>query len=246
MAVELTEDQVIWMEQKFLEKYTVKEFQEQLNKLWWGTNDQLERMKRRQELCLTIQGPVIEELGFEPTKKGVAQSTAAVGKHMVNPSPELQKNHLQLTWLCDPDQQRADPFFMPDVEGIPRPEIVKERIWPEDFMVRGAAWVVVGGIEKNGIVVRKGEAFDSLAYQYRLAPGSRILVETQMKSKRLHYRKVSGDGPDYGWVSIETQGRVLVAPEVEMSDELWRELFELLESKTDTVKAGPGLMLKNN
>jgi len=74
-----------------------------------------------------------------------------------------------------------------------------------------AIWVVVGGGDKGGIVVRNGEGLKSPELG-RISTGARIR-ESEKKGDRLHYAKVSGDGPDFGWVSLTFKGAPLVRPE---------------------------------
>mmetsp|Transcript_126377 Transcript_126377/g.269582 ORF Transcript_126377/g.269582 Transcript_126377/m.269582 type:complete len:151 (-) Transcript_126377:52-504(-) len=65
----------------------------------------------------------------------------------------------------------------------------------------GEVWLVVGGGEKGGIVVRSKEDIKSEEVG-RIATGATI-EEIEMKGNRLHYKKVSGKGPDDGWVSTK-------------------------------------------
>lgn len=71
----------------------------------------------------------------------------------------------------------------------------------------GARWQVVGGGEK-GIVVRREAALNS-AEMPRLAKGA-VIEEIEKKGDRLHYQKLDGDGPDYGWVSFTFKGTPLL------------------------------------
>jgi len=75
---------------------------------------------------------------------------------------------------------------------------------------QGSNWVVVGGGSAGGIVVRKGDDLKSPELP-RLSTGSRIeLVE--WKGDRMKYKKLSGDGPDNGWISFSVKGTKLVNP----------------------------------
>lgn len=47
--------------------------------------------------------------------------------------------------------------------------------------------------------------------QERLATGARI-QELQLQGDRLHFKKMSGEGPDTGWISIKISGKVLAEP----------------------------------
>jgi len=70
-------------------------------------------------------------------------------------------------------------------------------------------WKIVGGAGKGGIVVRDGQDLQSPAKSARLATGA-LVEELDLRKERLHYRRVSGAGPDEGWISISAQGRPLV------------------------------------
>jgi len=224
----MTGEQVLEMERALMEQYKKAEFQDKLHEAWKAAaGDTMEQMKKRQELCLPIQIPIVTKYGFEGTKKGVAQSTAAV-QAVPDQTEEMLRNHQVLMWLTDPEEQKQKPDFVPDAEV---PEFIrppKPKVYLEDLLARGSPWVVVGGGDKGGILVRKGEALDSPFYHFRLATGARLVAESDVKGKRLHYRKLTGDGPDFGWVSISVPAKgLLVKPdEVEMDDELFKSFAE--------------------
>mmetsp|Transcript_31844 Transcript_31844/g.74419 ORF Transcript_31844/g.74419 Transcript_31844/m.74419 type:complete len:655 (+) Transcript_31844:108-2072(+) len=73
-------------------------------------------------------------------------------------------------------------------------------------------WTVVGGSSSGGIIVRKSESVTSNAFDERLATGAKI-QQVILKSNRLCFKKLSGDGPDFGWVTVRNQERSLVEPE---------------------------------
>jgi len=75
----------------------------------------------------------------------------------------------------------------------------------------GKLWLIVGGQDTGGIIVRKGEGVQS-AQLGRLAMGSRI-EQMELKDQRLNYKLISGDGPNFGWVSTSYKGKELVVPE---------------------------------
>lgn len=237
----MTKEQVVEMEEALMEAYKKKEFQDALHKVWKAAQgNTMEQMKKRQELTLPIQIPIITKYGFEGTKKGVAQSTAAVG-NVTDPSPEMQRNHLVLMWLVDPDDQRARPDFVPDAEIPEELRPAKEKIYAEELVEKKTRWIVVGGKDKGGLIVRKGKELDSPFFKFRLATGARIQVESKIDSKRLHYRKLTGDGPDFGWISIvappskadkenvpkSNKGLLVIPDGVEMTDDLYHELAKI-------------------
>lgn len=76
----------------------------------------------------------------------------------------------------------------------------------------GELWRVRGGRCTGGIVVRNGSSLRAQELPERLATGA-ILKQIKVTDGRLNYRKVQGNGPDWGWVSIETKaGVTLVEP----------------------------------
>jgi len=73
------------------------------------------------------------------------------------------------------------------------------------------AWEVVGGGDKGGILVRDGQSLKSAELPGRLATGS-LLEEVDLVEDRLHYKLLTGSGPERGWVSIAIKGKELVCP----------------------------------
>jgi tetratricopeptide (TPR) repeat protein len=76
-------------------------------------------------------------------------------------------------------------------------------------------WVVVGG-GGNGIIVRSGKDVSSSAEAEKLATGA-VVTEQEISGTRMKYAKVSGSGPQTGWVSISAAGKDLLV-EVKQSD----------------------------
>jgi len=72
---------------------------------------------------------------------------------------------------------------------------------------RGAVWAVTGGSDK-GIIIREGKDLKSQELG-RLMKGAKV-EEVERSDDRLHYNKLSGDGPDSGWVSIKTGDKELL------------------------------------
>mmetsp|Transcript_17871 Transcript_17871/g.41675 ORF Transcript_17871/g.41675 Transcript_17871/m.41675 type:complete len:467 (-) Transcript_17871:139-1539(-) len=69
-------------------------------------------------------------------------------------------------------------------------------------------WEIVGGADKGGILVREGQQLSSTQLSTRLATGA-IVEEIELAGERLHYRKLKGDGPESGWISIVLKEKVL-------------------------------------
>mmetsp|Transcript_11238 Transcript_11238/g.19938 ORF Transcript_11238/g.19938 Transcript_11238/m.19938 type:complete len:415 (+) Transcript_11238:106-1350(+) len=78
-------------------------------------------------------------------------------------------------------------------------------------MVAGnSRWVVVGGADKGGVLVREGQELASLMASSRLSTGAEV-EELNMVGDRLHYRLVVGEGPKDGWVSTKISGKELLS-----------------------------------
>eukprot|EP00930_Biecheleria_cincta_P085448 TRINITY_DN7483_c0_g1_i2.p1 TRINITY_DN7483_c0_g1~~TRINITY_DN7483_c0_g1_i2.p1 ORF type:complete len:460 (-),score=82.25 TRINITY_DN7483_c0_g1_i2:12-1391(-) len=63
-------------------------------------------------------------------------------------------------------------------------------------------WIVVGGHDTGGLIVRSGESLQSQELSSRLAFGARVEC-LQISGKRLRFQKLQGQGPAHGWVSLE-------------------------------------------
>jgi len=71
-------------------------------------------------------------------------------------------------------------------------------------------WDVVGGAEKGGIVVRIGQELESPQAPDRLATGARVR-ELELVGERLFYDKLTGAGPQTGWVSLKFKDTALLS-----------------------------------
>jgi len=80
---------------------------------------------------------------------------------------------------------------------------------PDQEPEGGRLWRVVGGEGKGGIMVRKGEEFTSKPLNVRLATGT-LVEEIEVSGNRLHFKRIRGNGPDWGWVNIELDEKVLM------------------------------------
>ncbi|CAE7205683.1 RABD2C [Symbiodinium sp. CCMP2592] len=68
---------------------------------------------------------------------------------------------------------------------------------------------VVGGAEKGGILVRRGQELASAALPDRLSTGAEV-EELHTSGERLHFRRITGTGPEEGWVSVRISGKELL------------------------------------
>lgn len=73
-------------------------------------------------------------------------------------------------------------------------------------------WKVIGGAKSGGVMVRYGMDKDSPQVKEaggRISTGA-TLKQIKLSGERLQYKKVDGDGPETGWVSIKLKDAVLV------------------------------------
>jgi len=72
-------------------------------------------------------------------------------------------------------------------------------------------WEVVGGTDKGGILVREGKSTSTTQKKDRLATGS-VVHQLSVEGERLKYKRLTGTGPDTGWVSLTVSGKALLVP----------------------------------
>lgn len=72
----------------------------------------------------------------------------------------------------------------------------------------GQLWEIVGGGETGGILVKDGKAFDSAKLKERLSTGA-IVEEIVLEGERLNFKRLTGTGPEVGWISIKLPNKDL-------------------------------------
>lgn len=88
-------------------------------------------------------------------------------------------------------------------------QTARPAIEPEGIKETSALlWRIRGGSESGGVIVRTGPGTDSPQAAARLSTGS-VVWELELRGVRLHFRKLRGDGPDEGWISITLNHKVL-------------------------------------
>lgn len=70
-------------------------------------------------------------------------------------------------------------------------------------------WEVVGGADKGGILVREGVDLKSPQTADRLSTGA-LVQEIELAGDRLHFSRLTGTGPETGWVSLALKDKALV------------------------------------
>jgi len=69
---------------------------------------------------------------------------------------------------------------------------------------------VIGGGNQGGILVRTEEDLKSpTTATPRLSSGATI-KELKVNGDRMHFMRLSGEGPDVGWVSLKFKGKDLL------------------------------------
>lgn len=71
-------------------------------------------------------------------------------------------------------------------------------------------WEIVGGADKGGIMVRDGVNLKSAELPERLSTGA-LVQELELQGDRLRFKRVTGTGPEEGWISVKITGKELAA-----------------------------------
>lgn len=70
-------------------------------------------------------------------------------------------------------------------------------------------WEVVGGAASGGVLVREGQSLKSPESHARLSTGA-LVKQLALEGERLNYQRLSGAGPEHGWVSLKSKDRDLL------------------------------------
>lgn len=143
-----------------------------------------------------------------------------------------------MQYLIDPDTQQNVASGKQVVQGIPpsRVRVPDPAEWDED-KAESKVWIVVGGSDKGGIIVRSGSDTKSPEMAKRLATGTKF-EEIDREGERIKYERIDGAGPDIGWVSIAFKGSPLIKP-------LWfKEDVTIAEPKAKAKAAAKSTTLK--
>jgi len=78
---------------------------------------------------------------------------------------------------------------------------------------RPCMWAIVGGGDKGGVLVREGPGLSSRKAAERLSTGALVeevsLLDCGTAGERLQYRRLTGTGPEEGWISVALNHKVL-------------------------------------
>jgi len=80
-------------------------------------------------------------------------------------------------------------------------------------------WRVVGGEQQCGILVREGPSTATALLGQRLAAGA-LVSQLELHGGRLRYRRITGCGPEEGWVSVVVSGRALCTRTEDVDDDI--------------------------
>mmetsp|Transcript_16687 Transcript_16687/g.35371 ORF Transcript_16687/g.35371 Transcript_16687/m.35371 type:complete len:224 (-) Transcript_16687:166-837(-) len=73
----------------------------------------------------------------------------------------------------------------------------------------GRVWRVAGGEDTGGIIVREGRDLSSAKLPHRLSTGA-LVHEEELVGERLHFRRLQGQGPEFGWASLRLNHKELL------------------------------------
>lgn len=217
----LSRHQVLEIQDALIKEYQKQEFQDKLHAAVAAAGTSAaEQLHARHEVCLKVQGPIIEKYGFEPTLRGVHQTFGALTDDMRR-DPEIEARIVTMSALVERRDPRAQREQEKDAKTNASLELSHAHQGSRHPAVHveaaeGRLWRVVGGTHHHGVMVRKGKELSSPVlsdgnHEARLSTGA-VVHEMELFGERLHYKKITGDGPDYGWVSINLHGSALLEP----------------------------------
>merc|ERR1711972_718817 len=166
---------------EFHSAYSSKKFQKDLKALVARTvgAKPIERSRGLQDLTFAEQQRVLPKYGFAATREGVG--------NMVLFYQSCFQQDAEIQQLAN---EISNMLSTASVEGL--------QFQVNDVQEKGKRWTVVGGGNTGGILVRQTANLHS-PEAGRLGTGA-VLKEKALKGDRLHYEKLSGDGPSTGWV----------------------------------------------
>mmetsp|Transcript_120308 Transcript_120308/g.340902 ORF Transcript_120308/g.340902 Transcript_120308/m.340902 type:complete len:262 (+) Transcript_120308:53-838(+) len=233
---QLTRNEAIEMQEALIGEFSKPEFQANLRLALKDTCSQETRVKIQREIR-EMREEVGARFGFARSKEGVDKSTAMFTPEICSDPEVIANCHVMFILLYPQLQEEvrvksATPVALPSwddktlslkarAELAARHEEQKSAV--KKFLVLqrdrkqagivesvGRHWDVIGGGSK-GIIVRRGEDLNSPALPVRLANNATI-EELELIGNRLHYKKLFGEGPNYGWISVAARGAALVCP----------------------------------
>jgi len=164
--------------------------------------DSLQFKKVQQELIRSVQRQVLPDFGYEPSDEGVAEMRRDVNAFS-DASAEVSANIEAINKLIGkiPDPEIRAEFREAQLTKFKPPVLVAKE--SDNYQV------VVGDGFRGGILVRLGEGVTSLAHRQPLSKGAIVRVLVTI-GNRANFEKVSGEGPNYGWVSLHVRNKPLM------------------------------------
>lgn len=224
-STSLTCEEALALQDALFFEYRKPEFQQKLRSVL-QTIKEFER-----ELC-EIRKQVGLKFGFEASLAGVSEDVAVFqGELLVDPDIAMKIMQDYFAMKCN--LEACSNMVNSNTADLKE---MKQKVsqYKQAFLRRAPIiatpsrrWVVVGGGSKGGIVVRKGKHIQSLELVSRLATGA-LVEEMELINARLHYKKIRGDGPDFGWVSIFFKGTMLLEPYGMRSKEKQQESMQFV------------------
>lgn len=221
----LSRDDAIAMQDELIAELEKPEVQ---HYLWRALSmvgpDKSARCRMRQTLLVPLQLPIVRNFGFVDVGECMLAFTP-----QLNRDPEIAMRRARLGELVNPTGFKGRGDEHPGSAAEPWRQV-------ELGPMPGQLWRVVGGQKLGGIVARRGKELSSALLGTRghsqlLARGA-VVQELELCGERLHYKKVSGEGPEFGWVSLQSiKGHGLL--------ERVTEELQVLDGEEASVRVGP-------
>lgn len=227
VPVPLTKERAVALQNELIERFSSSSFQDTLKLLEARHAASTPEFRRqRQRLAMGVQAKVLPKYGYEGNLAGVSNLLHELDEKFAG-DEEIQKNIKVVDRLLAAAHTASAEANAREAELLPS----QRKGWATDsteISVTGAAtpmrrrthpvswvgekdgfWQVVGGKRTGGLLVRLGEDMNSPAWHELLATGAVVKAVMQV-GERLNYEKVTGDGPNYGWISMHFRGKDLL------------------------------------
>jgi len=228
VSAPLAREKALEMQEALLAEYGKAAFQAKLRFVLQDSCTTAERLKVERQLR-ELRENVGARFGFAASPEGVAKSAELFTPRLLA-DPDVARNCRMMNILLYPQLQdelaerrqtasvsfrrQAEIAAQCEAEKMARKKASMEKMSKTNKPCMkeevGRKWTVIGGCKK-GILVRRGEDLGSAPIQIRLANNS-VIEELELVADRLHYRKLVGEGPDFGWVSLTVKGTTLLEP----------------------------------
>jgi len=226
VPVPLTKERAVALQNELIERFSSSNFQDRLKLLEAKHAAATPEFRReRQRLAMEVQAKVLPKYGYEGNLGGVSNLLHELDEKFAG-DEEIQKNNKVVDRLLSAAHTASAEAHARAAALLPSQR--KGEADSTEISVAGAAapmrrshhpvstvtekdgyWQVVGGTRSGGLLVRLGEDIYSHAWHELLATGAVVKAVTQV-GERLYYEKVTGDGPNSGWISMHFRGKDLL------------------------------------